>query len=480
MAQRTPTRYWIVIGTTQGLAALAVFLGAVYFWSTSLLPLAVFLGVMVLPTAFYAAVGAFAIDPTRTKNGLVDEHSPTVGRRLILATTPVLVFGTVFSAGVLTFQLPEIRTSMVEIGSSHGFYHVAEAGLFDDDADVRLASCRAVATHSAETSTPALAQAMNFDDNLADCALESMGPAAADIMLEFHTSRWETELMSMSPDDPPERACQLSQRLFHADRIGLVSAVPRLLTCTTGADAPAARQCCAQSLVTAKADAPSVAEIMPAPQTFASSNFLDRLPDYMQASRVDPTQSVEVALGLTSVNMAAWMMRTSCAGLALREDLRYGLTERLASSVDSPTCEAPEVNPTTLRLWQRACESVPAETSDAELGPAICQRANELVLNDTMLAAETEVVRALARAKHPQRARNLTHALLNYIAPVSDTKSRTKHLPDMSALLQIQGQLDGMKDGSSKNIAEFIMNLSQSGQLGVPPTNTEPPPTLLP
>lgn len=480
MAQRTPVRYWLVIGITQGLGALAAFAGAVYFWSTSLLPLAVFLGVMVLPTAFYAGVGAFAIDPTRTKNGLVDKNSPTVGRRLVLATTPVFIFGCLFSLGVLTFQLTTTRGWMVETGSTHGFYHIAEAGLFDDDPQVRLAACESIAKNSPDTSTPALAQALTYDDGLVDCAIEAMGPDSADIMLEFHAARWETELVSMTPEDAPERACQLSRRLFHADRIGVPTAVPRLLTCATDAESPAARECCAQSLVASKGDAPSVAEILPGPQTFAGSNFLERLPDYLRATTVEPTQSVEVALGLTSPGMKAWAIRTACLGLAQREDLRTELTEALARAVSSPTCEAPQVNPTSLRLWQTACDGVPPETADTDLGQVICQRASGLILNDAMLAAETDVVRALRRAKHPDHTQQLTHAILSYVTKAESARARSKTVPDMASIFEFQGQLDDLKNADTQNMGDFIMTLTRSGRLGLPPTNTAPPTTLLP
>ena len=416
MAQQAPLRYWIAILVTQGLGVLAVYAGAVYFWSTSLLTLAVFFGIMVLPIAFYAAMASFVLDPTKTSNALVTKDAPTVTRRLWLATSPITACSIIYSGVLLSFHVDAIRTLLVQASSSHGYYQVAERGLFDQAAEVRMAACKSVGEHSPEASTPALAYALQLDDALADCAMEFVGAAANDITIDLRTAQWETELLEMTDNQESERACRLARRLYHADRIGMGSAVPRLLTCATESGSDAARECCAQSLVSAMGEAPSVAALLPAPASFAATSFVERLPGYMRATQSAPKNSLEVALGLNSPTMRAWTIRSACTAIAKTPDVRDGMVNSLADATQSKDCTGPEVNEFSLVAWENACAGLKPETEDSEVAMSVCRSASKNLVEDSNLSAQRLVRRALLAALEPERDARLSQAILTYIS----------------------------------------------------------------
>lgn len=461
MAQRTPIRYWVSIGVTQGLGAACVLAGAVYFWSTSLLPVAAFLGLMVLPVAFYATVGAFAIDPTRTSNGFVDENSPTVGRRLLLATTPIFMFGAIFGLLLLAFRWTPARGFVVEIASAQGFYQVAESGLFDDEAQVRGIACQSIRKHSADISSPTLSRAMHYFDDIADCAMESVGPGANDILMEMQVSRWETELMSHGPQDPPERACALARRVFNADRIGVESAVPRLLACTTGADSDAARECCAQSLVAVMRDASSVADILPPPAQFAASSFQHRIRDVARLSRQEPTNAVQVRLGLHTPAMQAWSIRALCGALKANK-WEAGLNANtLSEMVSGPSCQAPQATLANVPVWEVACGAA-TELPDAEIAETLCVTARTAVHRDAELSAQKSVLHALRVARFPTRSAAITSAIVEYVAEVTNanTKPRGSVAKD---LMDLNDQFDAFRKGQRDDVDDFLDLLTESG-----------------
>lgn len=416
MAQRAPLRYWIAILVTQGLGALAAYAGAIYFWSTSLLSLAIFLGIMVLPIAFYAAMASFVLDPTKTSNALVTKDAPTVTRRLWLATSPIMACSIVYSGVLLSFHIDAVRTHLVQASSSHGFYQVTERGLFDQAADVRMAACRSVGEHSPETSTPAVAYALQYDDALADCAMEFVGAAANDITIDLRTAQWETELIEMTDNRESDRACRLARRLYHADRIGMGSAVPRLLTCATESGSDAARECCAQSLVSAMGEAPSVAALLPSPTAFAATSFVVRLPGYMKATQSAPKNSLEISLGINSPPMRAWAIRSACAAIVKTPDVRDAMVNSLADATQSKECTGPDVNELSLVAWENACAALKPETEDTEVAITVCRAARQNLVDDSNLSARRMVRRALVAAAEPERDARLSQAILTYIS----------------------------------------------------------------
>lgn len=425
MANRAPIRYWTAIAVTQGLAALATLGGAIYFWRTSLLPLAVFVGIMVLPITFYAAVGSIALDPTKTRNAWVHTESPSFGRRLAVSTLPVIFFGVLYSIAIVCFLLADVRAYIVVTASTQGYYQIAERGLFDEAPSVRQAACSAVAEHSAESSTPALTRAMQYDDDLADCAMEAMGDGAPDVLLDYQAAGWENELMSMSSEDEPQRACRLSRRLFHADRIGLPSAIPRLMTCAIDASAPAARECCAQSLVTTLRDAPNIATLLPPPETFATSSFVERLPTYLRASTTEPTNSLEATIGFSSPSMRAWTTRAACGALPRSDHLREALTRGIIASVKSDNCEPPPYTDASARMWETACTVIAPETPAPDIPGAVCKSAQHVIIQDSMTATHLAVFRAVSKAAQPSRDAEITRAIFTYVGHIATNPKRS-------------------------------------------------------
>ena len=464
MAKRAPVRYWFVIGLTQGLGALVALGGAIYFWSTSFFALAVFLGLMVLPIVFYASVGSVGFDPTKTREAIVAADSPPIGRRVWIATSPVMVFGLLFSLLIGSFQVTAVRTALVTHASQNGYAEVAEKGLFDEDATVRMSACESIAEHSADSSSLALSRAIQYDDALADCAMQAINSGAPDIMMEFHASRWEEELLAGTQQAPPERMCSLAKRLYHADRIGVPSAMPRLITCATQADASAARECCAQSLISAKADAPSLVSLLPTPEAFATSSFVDRLPSYLQASRREPTNSVEAALAMNSAPMHSWGVRSACIALSTQEFMRDELTAALRDASQTDTCDPPAVTPGSMRMWETACQALTPQTPEADVPETLCRAAKHTIVNDSNLAANLAVKRAISAARQPQRDAELTRAIFEYIGSSAKTIPNAPRItvPNNKGIDNLRTHLNQVSPEDPDSMANFIRFLTNT------------------
>ncbi|MEZ4460638.1 MAG: hypothetical protein R3E66_13100 [bacterium] len=464
MAKRAPVRYWFVVGLTQGLGALVALGGAIYFWSTSFLALAVFLGLMVLPIVFYASVGSVGFDPTKSRDAIVAADAPTIGRRVWIATSPVLLFGVLFTLLIGSFQLGAVRKSLVIYASEHGYAEVAEKGLFDPDQTVRISACETIAEHSADSSSLALSRAIQYDDALADCAMQAINSGAPDIMMEFHASRWEEELLAGTQQAPPERMCSLAKRLYHADRIGVPSAMPRLMTCATEADASAARECCAQSLIAAKGEAPSLVSLLPTPEAFSTSSFVDRLPAYLRATRREPTNSVEAALAMNSAPMQSWSIRAGCTTLSTQDFMRDELTAALRDASQTAACDPPAVTPGSMRMWETACQAVTPLTPEADVPETLCRAAKHTIVNDSNLAANLAIKRAIAAARQPQRDAELTKAIFDYVGSSAKTIPNAQKLivPTNTGIDNLRTHLNQVSPEDPDSMANFIRFLTNS------------------
>jgi hypothetical protein len=187
---------------------------------------------------------------------------------------------------------------------------------------------------------------------------------------------------------------------------------------------------------------------MPAPAAFAASSFVDRLPVYMAASQVAPTNSLEVSMGMSGPPMRSWTIRTACAAIVQTPDIRDGMVNSLADATATPECIGPDVNALSLVAWENACATLTPEVPDVDVAFVVCDAARKNLLVDTNLSAQRMIRRALHAAEAPERQSQLTQAILDYVA----TKAKDADIP-------------GANMPEPKSDARHTIDLFQSGEL---------------
>lgn len=438
MSKKVPIRYWLVISGLLALAFALTAVASVRWWASPWQPVVAFVTLGVAPMAFWAFLGAFVFDPTRTRNGIVDENAPSLRDRMRLALVPLMFAAAVFTAAALVWTAPSVRVSTVGAASEGRMVDAVAEALKDPAPQVRVAACEALRESGADSAGLQLAERL-FDpsEEVVDCALEALSPGYLNpVTLAMVESAWARELMT-EEEMEPDRACRVAARVRAGDRLGLERATTDLLSCSLSAPSEPARECCAQAFrsVLGPAEAtPSM--ILPPPAQMIRAGFLPHVARLIYASTGDD-ENVErrrEQLRLNPESQATWAFALGCEGLTVGgATWRDEISTAMALGASNEQCQLLPATERTVRLWTAVCSTMFADGAVETATPAeFCQAVTDAVAVDAVNEAQRETHQALRAARAPGARRAVIESLLDYGArtaassvPQSSTVSRS-------------------------------------------------------
>ena len=421
MSQRVPRRYWTAI---LGLVALAfaVTLGAtVRFWLAPWQPLIALACLGVAPVAFWAFVGAFVLDPTRTRQAIVGSEAPPLSERFRLALLPVAVAALPALGLAASWRVADVRAVVVEVAGAQRLTAGVAGALVDPHADVRLAACRSLEAGGAGAASLELGGRLaDPDERVVDCALAAMQPGAVDgVAVSLASAAWTSELVRRE-DLPAERACQLAARVRSTERLGLDHAPLALFQCGLSAASAEGRECCAQAFRASLGNA-SPSMVLPSPATLVRTALLGSVPQLVSLafSRDDRQVRQRQQLRLHTPQEQAWALAVGCEALSQGLVARHPVSRAMADAIHGDTCEVEPATESTVRVWTAACSTVFDDDARdiAEAAPqALCHAVRGALTADAANTAQRQVMHAVRTGEHPDRRYAMLQLLLDYSA----------------------------------------------------------------
>lgn len=425
MNARAANRYVVAIIGLLFVAAIAAVAATVRFWLDPWQPLAVFVVFGVGPLLFWAMVGSLVFDPSKATDGVVASDAPPLGERVKISLVPILVGALGFGGILCSWFSPAVRVEALEISTEQRLVGTLEEALRDPDDGVRMAACEGIRDVGSEISALVLIDRLgDQSEEVVDCALQSLPNTHgnAPYPVRVAAGGWFRELMDASQGElEGDRACQLTERLRAAERVGVDFAPVLLLECAVGANSVPARECCSQSFrgtLGADGEPPMV---LPSLATLAKTEFVAHIPALLQNTFGAEAhhEQVRQSLRLEGVRTAAWTLAAGCEALQTAgAQWREPVSSAIASVVSDDQCQIPPATEGTVRLWTAVCSEVlgptDVELADGGEGERLCVGIRRAIAADAVNEARYASLRALRAAREPDRRFEMMRALLDY------------------------------------------------------------------